>query len=284
MRIKPMLAHKFESNRICFETHEVHIQPKLDGIRCIFTKDGAYSRANNKFMNLAHLESKLQIFFKNNPFAILDGELYNHKLKNNFEKIVSLVRKQKPTQKDKVDAQTMIQYHVYDLVPPKPSMNRIYTERYKILLKEFNKKKYDRIILLVKTYPVKDYDQALTYQKSFVENGYEGAILRKNELYKQKRAWALQKMKDFHDAEATIVGYEEGKGKRKGTLGKFLMENNEGIKFGCPPGKGYTYKDLEDILKNIHDYIGKKATFTYFERTRAGSYRHPLFKTLRNYE
>ena len=55
MRIKPMLAYKFESNRICFKTHKVQIQPKLDGIRCIFTKDGPYSRANNKFMNLAHL-------------------------------------------------------------------------------------------------------------------------------------------------------------------------------------------------------------------------------------
>ena len=106
-----MLAYKFDSNRICFETEEVQIQPKLDGIRCIFTKDGAYSRANNQFMNLEHLELKLQLFFKNNPEDILDGELYNHKLKNDFEKIVSLVRKQKPTQKDRTDAQTMIQYH-----------------------------------------------------------------------------------------------------------------------------------------------------------------------------
>ena len=30
--------------------------------------------------------------------------------------------------------------------------------------------------------------------------------------------------------------------------------------------------------------IGQRATFTYFERTKAGSYRHPGFKGLRNYE
>ena len=53
---------------------------------------------NNQFMNLEHLELKLKVFFKNNPEAILDGELYNHKLKNDFEKIVSLVKKKKPTQ------------------------------------------------------------------------------------------------------------------------------------------------------------------------------------------
>ena len=284
MRIKPMLAQKFDSNRICFETQEVYIQPKLDGIRCIFTKDGAYSRVGNQFMNLEHIELKLNMFFKNNPDAILDGELYNHTLKNDFEKIVSLVKKKKPTQKDKVDAQTMIQYHIYDLIPAKPSMNRVYKERYKVLTKEFKKKKYDRMIELVKTYTVINYDEAIKYQKSFLKQGYEGAILRKNGLYKQKRAWELQKMKDFHDTEATIVGYEIGKGKRKGTLGKFIMQDDEGVEFGCPPGKGYTYKDLKDILNNINDYIGQRATFTYFQRTNAGSYRHPLFKGLRNYE
>ena len=92
------------------------------------------------------------------------------------------------------------------------------------------------------------------------------------------------KVKDFSDAEATITGYELGKGKREGTLGKFMMTDDYGNEFGCPPGKGYTYKDMKDILDNIHDYIGQRATFTYFERTKAGSYRHPLFKCIRNYE
>jgi ATP-dependent DNA ligase len=92
------------------------------------------------------------------------------------------------------------------------------------------------------------------------------------------------KVKDFSDAEATIIGYEEGKGKRINTLGKFIMQDDDGNEFGCPPGKGYNYKDMGDMLDNIHDYIGARATFTYFERTKAGSYRHPLFKAIRNYE
>ena len=110
------------------------------------------------------------------------------------------------------------------------------------------------------------------------------SILRLDKPYQQKRSYNLQKFKDFSDTEATIVGYEEGKGKREGTLGKFFMQDDDGNEFGCPPGKGYNYEALANILKNIHDYIGKKATFTYFERTQAGSYRHPLFKGLRNYE
>ena len=48
----------------------------------------------------------------------------------------------------------------------------------------------------------------------------------------------------------------------------------------CDPSR----KDMKDILDNVQDYIGTRATFTYFERTKAGSYRHPLFKTIRDYE
>ena len=125
---------------------------------------------------------------------------------------------------------------------------------------------------------------AKVYHNRNLQDGYEGSIIRLNTKYQQKRSHSLRKFKDFSDAEATIVGYLDGKGKRTGTLGKFIMQDDEGNEFGCPPGKGYTYKDLADMLSNIHKYIGQRATFTYFERTKAGSYRHPLFKCLRNYE
>ena len=139
----------------------------------------------------------------------------------------------------------------------------------------------------VRTVPtVKVYDTEVVEvnHENFLEAGYEGSILRKNAPYECKRSWTLMKVKDFSDAEATIIGYEEGKGKREGHLGKFIMQDDNGIEFGCPPGKGYTYKIMKDMLENIHDYIGERATFTYFERTKAGSYRHPLFKGLRDYE
>ena len=43
-------------------------------------------------------------------------------------------------------------------------------------------------------------------------------------------------------------------------------------------------KDMKNMLENIHEYMGQTATFTYFERTKANSYRHPLFKAIRDYE
>ena len=129
------------------------------------------------------------------------------------------------------------------------------------------------------------HEEALNmHHDAYLAKGYEGSILRLDGPYKHGRSYDLMKFKDFSDTEATIVGYETGKGKREGTLGKFIMQDDDGVEFGCPPGKGYNYKDLANILDNIGDYIGKRATFTYFQRTQAGSYRHPLFKCIRNYE
>ena len=232
----------------------------------------------------------LKPFFKDNIDVVLDGELYNHKLKNDFEKIISLVRKQKPTEEDRRNAQHLVQFHVYDYFSSYPTINYgKYIIRMKILEDYTNddgSNFYDAQIKYVPTYRVHKHEEALNmHHDAFLSNGYEGSILRDGSaLYKHGRSYGLMKFKDFSDTEATIIGYEEGKGKRTGTLGKFLMQDDEGIQFGCPPGKGYTYKDLADMLLKVHDYIGQRATFTYFQRTQAGSYRHPLFKALRNYE
>ena len=277
---KPMLAYKFNNKKVNW-AEPVYIQPKLDGVRCLITKDGAYSRTGKQFKNLAHIELALIPFFKKQPNIILDGELYNHKLRNDFEKIISLVRKQKPTADDRLDAQHLVQFHCYDWFFPNDKYNLVYKYR----MDQLNVLDiYDAQIKHVQANRIYNYDDAKLFHVDMLDKGYEGSIIRLNGLYKHGRSYDLMKFKDFSDAEATIIGYEEGKGKRQGTLGKFLMQDDEGNEFGCPPGKGFTYKDLANMLLNIHDYIGQRATFTYFQRTNAGSYRHPLFKALRNYE
>ncbi len=275
---KAMLAHKYDEKRIDW-SEPVYIQPKLDGVRCLFTKDGAYSRAGNKFMNVAHIETRLLPFFNQHPDVVLDGELYNHELKNDFEKIISLVRKQKPTDDDRIEAQALVQFHVYDY------FDGVIYDSYKTRMQQLvTSDIYNKDIKYVVTKLVDSYSYARTLHEEFLEDGYEGSIIRLDGLYTHGRSYDLMKFKDFSDAEATIIGYEEGKGKRTNTVGKFLMIDDEGVEFGCPPGKGYNYNDLSNMLLNISDYIGQRATFTYFQRTKAGSYRHPLFKCLRNYE
>jgi ATP-dependent DNA ligase len=276
--IKAMLAHKYNEDKA---DYPAYIQPKLDGVRCLFTAKGAFSRADNQFMNVEHIEQALKPFFAKNPTAVLDGELYNHGLKDDFEKIISLVKKRKPTKDDRVEAAELVEYHIYDVA----SMTIAnYTTRLNYI-NSISNFQWNHILRRVDTKVALDFDDALKMHKKNLKLGYEGSIYRSFEgKYKGTRSWDLMKFKDFHDAEATIIGYEIGKGKREGTLGKFIMQDYEGNEFGCPPGKGYNYKDLANMLENIHDYIGQYATFTYFERTKAGSYRHPHYKAIRNYE
>ena len=274
--IKPMLAYKVDKKPVDW-SEKVFIQPKLDGVRCIFTKDGAYSRTGKEFKNLAHIKYDLTDYFRKHPNSVLDGELYNHALKNDFEKIISLVRKQKPTDQDARDAENLVQYHVYDTIAE--GVN--YEDRFNWLTRYLP---IAASMTLIKNTVVESQDEAKMLHDVHLAQGYEGSMLRLNKPYEQKRSYNLQKFKDFSDTEATIVGYEAGKGKFTGLIGKFFMQDDDGNEFGCPIGKGYNFADRRYILENIHDYIGKVATFTYFERTKAGSYRHPLYKTLRNYE
>ena len=286
--IKPMLAYKVGKKEIDW-AENIYLQPKLDGVRCNIYLDGnnkvvSYSRTGKKFYNLKHIEDSLLTFFVKYPDMVLDGELYNHDLRHDFEKIISLVRKQKPTDLDASEAENLIQFHCYDYIE-NPNKD-VYSERTEFLKHPDRKTDlYTGYVVYVPTLHILGgLTSANFWHKQHLELGYEGSILRLDKLYENKRSYNLQKFKDFQDTEATIIGYVPGKGKRTGTLGKFIMRDDDGIEFGCPPGKGYNYKDLANMLDNIKDYIGKRATFTFFERTKALSYRHPHYKTLRNYE
>ena len=125
MRKKPMLAHNVGAfERILYEDWQngLYIQPKLDGVRCLIQKDvddyfvKAYSRTGKEWKNIDHILKELNPFFEKYPNVILDGELYNHNLKKDFEKIISLVRKTKPTDDDRFESYEKVQFHCYDTI------------------------------------------------------------------------------------------------------------------------------------------------------------------------
>ena len=280
MKYKPMLAYPVSNKPIDY-SKPVYVQPKLDGVRCLIQCDKgqvtAYSRTGKVWKNIDHILNDLIPFFAKHPNVVLDGELYNHDLRNDFEQIISIVRRQTPDDIDILNSAEMVQFHCYDIVNKRMK----FSTRDKWLAGNLPE---SYCVQLVNTYQVYSNDGATSMHETNLNDGYEGSIVRLDDTYQCKRSHSLRKFKDFSDAEANIVGYEEGKGKRAGTLGKFVMQDDDGNQFGCPPGKGHNYKDLALMLQNVHEYMGQRATFTYFERTKAGSYRHPLFKCIRNYE
>ena len=280
MRKKPMLAYPVSAKPIDY-SKPTFIQPKLDGVRCVIQCDDwggitAYSRTGKQWKNIDHILEQLAPFFSKFPNVILDGELYNHDLRDNFEKIISLVRKTKPTDEDRLEASKLTQFHCYDIIDEKlPFDQRCEFISESLML-------LGNSVETVDTVMVFDEDEAQSIHRSNLKKGYEGSIVRTNDTYQCKRSHNLRKFKDFHDAEAEIIGWVEGKGKRVGTIGKFIGRDSEGIEFGMPVMDKFKY--LQDNFEQMKGWVGCVATFTYFERTKANSYRHPLFKALRNYE
>ena len=277
MRKKPMLAYPVSDKPINYDD-KVFMQPKLDGVRCLIQYDNskvtAYSRTGKEWKNIDHILFNLKPWFALNPDVILDGELYNHDLKDNFEKIISLVRKQKPDDIDALESADMVQFHCYDIIDE----TKTFEERNKFITQAVPR---NHCIKHVYT-TIVTKDQANIQHQCNLDEGYEGSILRINDVYACKRSHNLRKFKDFSDAEALIVGWVEGVGKRKGTIGKFMAQDEDGNLFGMPVMDKFKY--LQDNFKKMQGYVGKTATFTYFERTKANSYRHPLFKCIRDYE
>ena len=276
-----MLAHPYGKRNF---NRDSFIQPKLDGIRCYITKDGAFSRNHKEFKTVEHIKEAFKPLFKEDPQLILDGELYNHQLKNDFNKIISLVRKKNPSKTETEDAEKYIQFHWYDYCNFNQKNEEVSAgfRLRNMTISDAISQINSRHIIEVPTHDVSIIESAKLWHKDFLEQGYEGSILRLNKPYEQKRSYNLQKFKDFQDSEATITGWVEGQGKRTGTIGKFLARDTHGNEFGMPVMDDY--KIMEKMYDIADWYIGKTATFTYFQRTPAGSYRHPLYKCVRNYE
>jgi len=291
MRYKPMLAYPVSSKPIDYG-EPVFMQPKLDGVRCVIQYEPekyggdsyrgkviAYSRTGKEWKNIDHILLELKPFFEEYPNVVLDGELYNHDLRDNFEKIISCVRKTKPTDEHRAESAELVQFHCYDVITGQVN-NFLFSQRINWINETFSN--ICPKVYIVETMAVGCEDQAKVYHQNNLDKGYEGSILRLNTEYQCKRSHSLRKFKDFHDTEAVLTSWVEGKGKRKGTIGKFMAVDPEGNVFGMPVMDKFKY--LQDNFEEMKTWVGKTATFTYFERTRANSYRHPLFKCIRNYE
>lgn len=262
-KIKPMLAAKYEDAKFDWENTQYFSQPKLDGIRCIARANGLWSRAGKEIIGVPHIMDNLRPFFAENPDAILDGELYNHDLKHDFNKITSLVRKTKPTPWDIKDAARLVNYHVYDII----SSNATFADR-SMLLQNL---RYTSI-RIVSTRAVDNQQELDDLYGEYTEDGYEGQMVRTNTVYQQnKRSKSLLKRKEFITEEFNVIAVEEGKGNWAGHIKRFVLQIN-GQEFGA--GVRGNQALLESMFKS-----GEKpdwATLRYFQLTPDGIPRFPV--------
>lgn len=284
--VSPMLAEKYEVKRAKFP---VAVQPKLDGFRCIIKHDGMWTRTGKPIVSCPHIREELGFLFEEDPNLILDGELYNHYLRDEFEELASLIKQEKPTADDLEATRNHIQFHVYDC----PSLVGNYEDRYDYYMQILHNDHLESITQF--TIPVSYFrcineeDVEFIFNK-FVDDGYEGAIVRNLDAnYEFKRTFQLLKRKNFIDLEFEVLDIEEGKGnwsgyakkaKLKLPAGQLTPKGEDFFKAGIKGSKDYC-KRLLDQKESIK---GSLATVTFFRYTKYGIPYLPIFKVIRDYE
>jgi ATP-dependent DNA ligase len=240
----PMLAHKFRDHGHKI-VYPAYVQPKLDGYRCVSDPDQTlWTRTRKPHLGVPHIAAAL-------PEGVrLDGELYNHKYKDNFERISHLVNQKL----EAADGHEVVQYHVYDV-----NMPGSFEERHTWLRANLPK---GLPFVLVETKKVNDEDELMEAFEYYRSKGYEGAMVRNAAApYEMKRSYNLLKIKEFDDAEFKIVGIEEGRGRLMGHVGAFICETSNGTRFNAKM-IGETSK-LKEYFDNYKLWEGKSLTVQY---------------------
>lgn len=260
---EPMLAKKYEGFEPGFA------QPKLDGVRCIAKADGLWSREGKPIVGVPHIINALAPIFESHPDTILDGELYSHDFKDDFNTIISAVRKQKPTQEDLISSEKIVQYHIYDT----PSHPGLFQERFRQVL-NFKMLVNSDMIVAVETCKINTEKEFDELHGKWLQDGYEGSMWRGNGPYEQKRSKYLRKRKEFLDEEFIVSRVIEGKGNYSGCAKsvEFIMPGDKRTETGERPKAGIKGSQgfLKQLLVDADKLIGAQVTITYFQLTPDG--------------
>ena len=262
--IEPMLAAKFAGWDKKWS--EVFSQPKLDGMRCIATKDGLFSRQGKPIISVPHIKDALRELFDLNPDMIFDGELYNHDLHDNFNELLSLARQSKPSIQDYDRAEKMIQYHIYDAIIP----NMTFQSRSMVV--SLALEGLPSCIQKVRTIKITNSEELDNEYAALLADGYEGQIVRLNGQYEQKRSKNLLKRKEFIDEEFPVLEILEGQGNWSGYAKSVTCKTKDGVIFNAG------IKGTQDFAKELlhRRPAPKTVTVRYQNKTPDGSLRFPI--------
>lgn len=262
----PMLATKYESfPGPCYS------QPKLDGYRSTADATAGLLSRQGKPWRHDHILDALAPVFAAFPGIVLDGELYNHDLKDDFNELGSLIKKDKRTPEQDAKTREVVQYHVYDIL----SHPGTFIERTHVLREILDELDGESPVKFVRTDQVGSEDELNELYASYMEDGYEGQMVRlQHTTYEGngKRSKGLMKRKEFFDEEYEVIEVHEGKGNWAGHAKAVtfrmpdgrLTENGEHPKAGIKGTKEFA----KELLANWRKYEG--VTIRSFLKTPAG--------------
>lgn len=260
--------------------------PKLDGIRATVRDGIVYSR-NAKPIPNRHVQNT----WGNKSYDGLDGELIVGDptdpacYRNTSSGVMS------------ADGEPDVQFFVFDIIADQVG--------FQARIDYLFKKRVARINLL-RHKTIHTLEEMQRYEAECLEAGFEGIMLRDpHGVYKYGRSTmreqGLIKVKQFQDAEAEIIGYEEkmhngneaqldelGRTKRtshkanktgKGTLGALVCKTPQGVEFNI--GTGFSDVVASELWAVRDCLIGRSVTYKFFPTGSKEAPRFPVYKGLR---
>lgn len=267
--VEPMLAKLYKDycNKINLEQGEWLLQTKYNGMRCVATQEGLFTRKGEKYLSCPHIEESLKPLFDQYPDAVLDGELFNYELRQQLNEISKLIRKTvNITPEDIARSKKLVSFYIYDgynfgLCKTHPYTGRkIWIDSNVMLLPYMEK---------VEDFEINSLEDLNNCYEKLVQDGHEGAILRYKKMpYEHKRTKNLLKLKPEMDSEARIIKIMEGSGNWSGIAKTATLEWN-GETFDAT-FKG-TQEELRKLFLNHNEWINRTVTFLYNDLTGLGT-------------
>lgn len=270
-----LLASVNKENSLDGIEYPCFVQPKLDGIRCVyFPHLKQFIGRNGRIIPNLNLHDHFEI----NTDMILDGELYDHSLK--FNDIVSV------TSSDEKSIPEGFRFVVFNALTKeeweKQECTTTYLEQTDIISTIVSTSKN---IEAITNYEAKCPEQAMHLHYSFLSKGYEGSMVRnKTSKYQWKRVrineGVLIKIKPFDLVDAEVTGFYEGTSKYQSMLGGLTVRLENGIMTDI--GSGFTDSERQEYWQHKDKLIGKWIVVKYTELTPDNNLRFPIFEGFRD--
>ena len=282
-----MLADKYFEKQQKVKGKEFIITQKLDGSRFVLIKDNlgnvkCYTRQGQEVNGLIEFENDFKLIPNN---TVIDGEVLLNKQglhsKDLYRETMKEFRKKGEKHGLILNAFDILTFDEFKEGKSKTKCK----DRKQQLHDLINNNNFTNIIEVPIRYIGKDENMIIKLLDEAVNNDEEGVMVNlADAVYECKRTTNILKAKLMKSCDLCIVGFEEGEGNFKGTLGATLVEYKNNI---VKVGSGYSLEDRNYIWEHKKELIGRIMEVQYFEESTNQkdnklSLRFPVFLRIRS--
>lgn len=256
-----MLAKTYQATPALGYTPGMLVQPKLDGLRCLYHNGTFMSRSGEVWSENCLQRLRVQLA----PYkgVILDGELYQH-----GTRLQTILRRATPVRCEPHPEEDQISFWVFDFVSRAPAIQRL------LALRNIQECEHVKV---VPTHPTTSSVEGDRLFEHYLAKGYEGIMYRTPLARypilgecprKDCRVADLLKRKTWSDMDCTILGQVSGEGKHAGTCSGFVLQSPDGVIFTSSSGPSDVERKEYHLLGDA--LVGQTCRIEYRYLTASG--------------